>query len=193
MRHISDKDLLMFLTGDISPKVYEKVSHHLKGCKKCHDALAEWQKIIKVTENYIEEDKKSIRIPEFTGVRQSWQQEEGHFSWLRYWLKPAIATAAVVVLTVLGLLIFPQPQEGNFAGYSNRIVLVDDYGYEVYEIDDEFFTYLEEAILNTICHDTILRNDILYSSSSSIAELADSEVMQQIQEEIQEARINPVP
>lgn len=190
MRHISDKDLLMFLTGDISPKDYEKISHHLKSCKKCHDALAEWQKILTVTENYIDEDKKFIRIPEFTGVSQSWQQEE-HFSWLRYWLKPAIATAAVVVLTILGLLIFPQPREENFAGYSNRIVLVDDYGYEVYEIDDEFFTYLEEMALNIICEDTILRNDILYSSSSSIAELVDSEIMQQIQDEIQE--INPVP
>jgi hypothetical protein len=193
MRHISDKNLVMFLAGDISTKGYGRVSRHLKRCKKCRDTLTEWQKIIRVTEDYTEQDKNSIHIPEFAGVSQSWQeQEEEGFPWIRYWLKPAIATAAVVVLTILGLLIFPQPKESNQTDYPNSIVLVDEYGYEGYEIDEEFFTYLEETVLSTIVQDETLRNDILYSTSISIAELASYEVMQQIQHEIQETKINPV-
>jgi hypothetical protein len=193
MRHISDKNLVMFLAGDISTKGYGRVSRHLKRCKKCRGTLTEWQKIIRVTEDYTEQDKNSIHIPEFAGVSQSWQeQEEEGFPWIRYWLKPAIATAAVVVLTILGLLIFPQPKESNQTDYPNSIVLVDEYGYEGYEIDEEFFTYLEETVLSTIVQDETLRNDILYSTSISIAELASYEVMQQIQHEIQETKINPV-
>jgi hypothetical protein len=182
MRHISDKDILLFLQEDNHIKDYQRISRHLKKCKKCRDTLIEWQKTIRVTESYIQQDKESMHIPHVAQVSESWQQEEEDFSWVRYWLKPAIATAAVVVLTILGLLIFPQPKENNLSDYSNRIILVSEYGYEAYEIDDEFFTSLEQAVLNTICEDQTLRNDILYSSLGSFEELISTEETQQIQE-----------
>lgn len=177
MKCITDKKLLDYLNGEVKSKQKEKISRHINKCETCQRRLNEWKKVIVVTKEFTQTDKKNIKLPQFDTIINKPQiepfaYEESNFSWLKYWLKPAIVTAAVVVLVLFAIIFVPLKEK--ISVNPNYVVFENEYKYtEAYLIDDEYILALEQSMLKEIYQDEELRNKILYESWEYIEDIID--------------------
>jgi len=168
MNCITDKKLLDYLNEEIKSKQKEKISHHINKCETCQRRLNEWKKVIDVTKEFTQTDKKNIKLPKLDTIINEPQIEpftsaESSFSWLKYWLKPAIATAAVAVLVLFAIIFVPLKEKVSVN--PDYVVFENEYKYtEAYLIDDEYIIAFEQSMLKEIYQDEELRNKILYES-----------------------------
>ncbi|MEA3475272.1 MAG: hypothetical protein U9R23_02325 [Candidatus Cloacimonadota bacterium] len=177
MKCITDKKLLDYLNGEVKSKQKEKISRHINKCETCQRRLNEWKKVMDVTKEFTQTDKKNIKLPQFDTIINKPQiepfaSEESSFSWLKYWLKPAIVTAAVAVLVLFAIIFVPLKEK--ISVNPNYVVFENEYKYtEAYLIDDEFIIAFEQSMLKEIYQDEELRDKILYESWEYLYDIID--------------------
>ena len=103
------KSLSAYLDNELSESKKQKIQSHLKGCQICQSHLAEWEKT-----KVIQKGFQLIQPDEAIWYSISRQMKEKPVRPLRFWEDdwvtryipnpiPAIATAALVILLVIGL------------------------------------------------------------------------------------------
>ncbi len=177
MKCITDKKLLDYLNGEVKSKQKEKISRHINKCETCQRRLNEWKKVIDVTKEFTQTDKKNIKLPQFDTIINEPQiepftYEESSFPWLKYWLKPAIVTAAVAVLVLFAIIFVPLKEK--ISVNPNYVVFENEYKYtEAHLIDDEYIIAFEQSMLKEIYQDEELRNKILYGTWEYLYDIID--------------------
>lgn len=111
------KNLSAYLDNEVSERKRRKVEVHLAGCELCQSHLAQWKKIQEI------QNQESLLYPE----EQVWQaishrMKAEPIKPLRFWEDDwvtryipnpmsAVATAALVILIVLGMQPYLRPQQ----------------------------------------------------------------------------------
>ena len=176
MKCISDKILLAFLNNEIKSKYKKKITFHLDKCETCQKKLNEWKKVINITEDLVQTDKDSIKFPQFDTIINKTQIEpiamnESNFSWLKYWWKPAVVTAAAAI-ALFAIIFVSSVKEISVS--PDYMVFDNEYDYtEAYLIDEAYILAFEQSMLEEIYQDEDLRNEILYESWEYIEDIID--------------------
>jgi len=164
MKCIKDKEVMDYFNDELNKTRKKEIAAHLDGCKKCREKFREWQAIFSLTKDYVEKDKEDMQIPDFNMSKlitiSDETVEESSFSLIRYWIKPAIAVAAVVILS-LTFLFFPAKKD-DLPYNDNFLVLQDNFMEATApQINSINIAYLEEALLQEIYSDDKLRKQVL--------------------------------
>jgi len=172
MECIKDKVFLEYFNNELSRKRKESLEKHINNCTNCRNKFLQWQKTKELTTDFVKADKENMPIPDFDFKKLEeniicFNANDTSFPWVRYWIKPAIAVAMIILVSI-SVLFFPK--RDNMKNSEANILFVNDYLSEptVIEINQENYTYIEKAILEEIYEDNNLREQILsgYFSNS---------------------------
>jgi hypothetical protein len=174
MKCISDKNFISFLSNEIKPSKKRKIEKHLRICQKCRKKMCELEKILEITEEFVQKEKSAIHFPRYEPELQ-WAfaepeiETQGKFIWIKHWWKSAAAMAAVAAIVFAIIFVSSIQKVPEIPSY---LVLNNEYGYtEAYLFNEDTFTALEEVILEEIYQDEELRNEILYGTREDIEDI----------------------
>ncbi|MEA2104846.1 MAG: zf-HC2 domain-containing protein [Candidatus Cloacimonadota bacterium] len=163
MKCLDDKKILDYLNDDLNGGEVEAIKKHLQECSSCKKRYGVWEKTVNVTEEFVNTDIASANVPEFSKLINREKinfTAEKPLSSFQMWLKPALATAAVVILS-LSYFLFPSPDIKPEA--KNYLLTKNDYYQnELIEVNEINFTNIENNLLEEIYNDEESRNEILY-------------------------------
>ena len=167
MKCINKIKLLNYLNNELSERKQKQITAHLLECEHCRKHLAEWEKVLNITQNYIDQDVKIHPAPPHAHITQQFGKvppKPDNLFWIRYWTKPALATVAVLFASLMIFFLSPRsvptPQENYYVidnvAYTETISLSDVY------LNDLEIMYLQEIYENEELTDDILYGDWLY-------------------------------
>lgn len=164
MKCIKESEFLDYFNGELSPTRKDEVEDHIRICPECKLKFKEWREVVEVTENFVEADKKSMEIPDFNIAAitsdADTEESESDFPWIRYWLKPALAVAAVLIIS-LSVLFFPESDEVGAPSNNILVVQEDIWQTSAIKLNTANYSYLEGALLQEIYSDSELRDQIM--------------------------------
>jgi len=167
MKCINKNIFLYYLNDEISSRKKKQIAAHLLECEHCRKHLAEWEKVLNITQQFIDQDMKIHPAPPHAHITQQFGKvppKPDKLFWIRYWTKPALATVAVLFASLMIFFLSPRsvptPQENYYVidnvAYTETISLSDVY------LNDLEIMYLQEIYENEELTDDILYGDWLY-------------------------------
>lgn len=196
MKCINDAKILNYLNDELSEAEEKAIKKHLLECSDCQKNYQEWKQTFSATEQFVKEDISSIDVPEFSQLLNRPQKDssqEKPLSSFQIWFKPALATAAVVILS-LAYFFFPSNNPIKNSDY--YLITKNDYHQnEFIEVNDSIFANIENNFVEEIYNDEESRIDFFsgaddynihsayYETEIISEELTDQEI-QYMKEEI---------
>lgn len=183
MKCINDKKILDYINGELSEQDKKSTAKHLKECEDCRNRYKNWKKTVSLSQDFIKEDMSRLVSPKFelNNHKRIPGAEESRRSLIRLWLKPALATAAVLILS---LAVFFFPKQDKEIPETNYMFTSNDYlENEIIEITESNFTNIEEAFTQEIYSDDNAINKIFFRYNMSDNPMIGEDVANELTED----------
>ncbi len=192
MKCINKKILFDYLNNELSARKQKQIAAHLLECEHCRNQLAEWEKVLNITQQFIDQDVKIHPAPPHAHITQRFEkipQKTERYFWVRYWTKPALATAAVLFASLIIFFLSPK----SVPSIDRNYYVIDNIAYteEIY-LNDEYLDDLENIYLQEIYANEELTDDILYGDWQYYEEVLDNLDQDELEELINKMYNNSV-
>ena len=192
MKCIDKNILLDYMNDELSSLKKKQIAAHLLECNHCRRELAEWEKILDITKEFVDLDVKLNPVPPHAHITQRFgklpQKNEKSF-WERYWVKPAFATASVIFIALMIFFISPR----TVPELQENYYVIDNVTYtETVSLSEGYLDNLETMYLQEIYENEELTHDILYGDWQYYEEVLDNLDQDELQELINKMYDNTV-
>ena len=174
MKCINKKILFDYLNNELSARKQKQIAAHLLECEHCRKQLAEWEKVLNITQQFIDRDVKIHPAPPHAHITQRFEnipQKTERYFWVRYWAKPALATAAVLFASLIIFFLSPK----SVPSIDRNYYVIDNIAYtEAIDLNDVYLDDLENIYLQEIYANEELTDDILYGDWQYYEEVLDN-------------------
>ena len=173
MKCIDKQILLDYLNDELSSRKKKKIASHISACTHCRAQLEEWQKVLSVTQQYVDRDIHAHPVPAHAHITRRFQkvvEKNRPQFWTLSWAKPALA--AVVVLFAVLMIVFVNSRSTQ--PVSDNYFVIDNISYtETVALNQDYLDVLVTGYLQEIYEDEELIDDILYGDWQYYDEVLD--------------------
>ena len=171
MKCIDKNILLDYLNDELSSRKKKHIASHLSECGHCRRELEKWKKILDITQEFVDQDVKLNPVPPHAHITQRFSKlphnDESSF-WVRYWVKPAIATASLIFIALMVFFFSPK----TVPELTENYYVIDNVTYtETISLEDRYLDNLETLYLQEIYENEELTYDILYGDWQNYEEV----------------------